>query len=248
MSKLRLRIFDGTRQPFRLPAQFLVRITDGNEKQLVADYYPSNDQSFDRPLYDNFGDNYTVLVSANGYKQAGYQPVTLSNAYLTTLNIMLVPNTPNFNFPGGLWPASKNRHPFLAAGANDAKGEQRYNDLLENKVPSLASIHNLCEAMSQIPLAQGTPLSYIKQLIWMATPSPPEPSHRRRTASLPGATRRSSTRSSKLRPGSCSRPNLIPASCIRAPRQAGSKLSSARPTCNLPSTRKIPRPSTASPA
>ena len=159
MSKLRLRIFDGTRQPFALPAQFLVRIVDGNQHQLVWQYYSTNDITFDLPFFDNFGDNYTVLVSANGYKQAGYQPVRLSNAYLTTLNIMLIPNTPNFNFAGGLWPAAKVTYPFLATGANDAKGEQRYNDLLENKPPSLASIHNLCEAMNQMNLAQGTPLT-----------------------------------------------------------------------------------------
>jgi hypothetical protein len=166
MSKLRLRIFDGTRQPFALPAQFLVRIVDGNQHQSVWQYYSSNDITFDLPFFDNFGDNYGVLVSANGYKQAGFEPVKLSNAYLTTLDIMLIPNAPNFNFAGGLWPAAKDRYPFLAAGANDAKGEQRYNDLLENKPPSLASIHNLCEAMSQIHLAQGTPLTYIKQLLW----------------------------------------------------------------------------------
>ena len=137
MSHLRWRIFDGTRQPFALPAQFMVRIVDGNQHQLVWQYYSSNDILFDLPFFDN----YSVLVSASGYKQAGFQPVTLSNAYLTTLNIMLVPNTPNFNFAAGLWLAAKDRYPFLAAGANDAKGEQRYNDLLENKSLSLASIH-----------------------------------------------------------------------------------------------------------
>ena len=32
MSQLHLRIFDGTRQPFPLPAQFLITITDGYKK------------------------------------------------------------------------------------------------------------------------------------------------------------------------------------------------------------------------
>lgn len=67
MSKLSLRIFDGTRQPFALPAQLLVRIVDGNQHQLVWQDYSSNDISFELPFYDNFGDNYSVLVSANGY-------------------------------------------------------------------------------------------------------------------------------------------------------------------------------------
>jgi hypothetical protein len=31
------------------------------------------------PFFDNLFDNYTVLVSADGYQQAGYVPVKLSN-------------------------------------------------------------------------------------------------------------------------------------------------------------------------
>ena len=95
MSTLRLRIFDGTRQPFPLPAQFLVTITDGNQKQLRRDFYSANDLSFnDLPFYNNFGDNYSVLVSLDGYKQAGFTPVKLSDTFLTTLDIMLIPNSP----------------------------------------------------------------------------------------------------------------------------------------------------------
>jgi hypothetical protein len=166
MSKLRLRIFDGTRQPFALPAQFLIRIVDGNQKQQVWQDYPQNDLTFELPFFNNFGDNYSVLVSSDGHKQAGFVPVKLSDAYLTTLDIMLVPNKPNFNFANGSWPAARDRYPFLAVGADAAAGQQRYNDLLEQQPKSLACILNLCESMSQIQLQQGTPLTYLKQLIW----------------------------------------------------------------------------------
>ncbi|HMD20406.1 MAG TPA: hypothetical protein VKH40_08795 [Alloacidobacterium sp.] len=166
MSKLRLRIFDGTRQPFASPAQFLVRIVDGNQKQQVWKNYPQNDLTFELPFFNNFGDNYSVLVSLGGYKQAGFVPVKLSDAYLTTLDIMLISNDPSFNFADGLWPAAKAAYPFLAAGADDATGEQRYGDLMEQKPKSLACLLNLGEAMSQISLSQGTPLDYIKQLRW----------------------------------------------------------------------------------
>ncbi|HEX3437145.1 MAG TPA: hypothetical protein VHT24_10305 [Pseudacidobacterium sp.] len=166
MSKLRLRIFDGTRQPFATPAQFLVRIVDGNQKQQVWQYYQQNDLTFDLPFFDNFGDNYSVLVSCDGYKQAGFVPVKLSNAYLTTQDIMLISNSPQFNFASGRWAAAKAAYPFLASDASDAQGEQRYDNLLENQPKSLACILNICEAMSQISLSQGTPLTYLKQLIW----------------------------------------------------------------------------------
>ncbi len=167
MSNLRLRIFDGTRQLFPLPAQFLVTITDGNQQQFIRQYYATNDLLFeDLPFYNNFGDNYSVLVFCDGYKQAGFVPVKLSNTYLVTLDIMLISNMPNFNFAHGLWPAARAAYPFLAAGADDSTGQQRYDDLLEQQPKSLACALNLCEAMSQINLAQGTPLSYLKQLIW----------------------------------------------------------------------------------
>jgi hypothetical protein len=171
MSKLRLRIFDGTRQPFAAPAQFLVRIVDGNQKQQIWQDYPQNDLTFDLPFFDNFGDNYSVLVSSSGYKQAGFVPVKLSNSYLTTLDIMLIRNEPSYNFANALWPAAKAAYPFIASDVDNATGEQRYRDLIEKEKP-LACLLNLGEAMSQIALSQGTLLDYIKQLRWDAPYAP----------------------------------------------------------------------------
>jgi hypothetical protein len=45
-----------------------VRIVEGNQHQLVWQDYSANDLSFDLPFYDNFGDNYSILVSADGSK------------------------------------------------------------------------------------------------------------------------------------------------------------------------------------
>ncbi|HEY4046366.1 MAG TPA: hypothetical protein VGM27_05805 [Acidobacteriaceae bacterium] len=171
MSNLRLRIFDGTRQPFAAPAQFLVRIVDGNQTQRIWQDYRQNDLTFDLPFFDNFGDNYSVLVSSSGYKQAGFAPVKLSNSYLTTLDIMLIKNEPSYNFANALWPVAKAAYPFIASDVDNATGEQRYSDLIEKEKP-LACLLNLGEAMSQIALSQGTPLDYIKQLRWDAPYAP----------------------------------------------------------------------------
>jgi hypothetical protein len=172
MSKLRLRIFDGTRQLFSAPANFLITIVDGNQKQQIRQYYPQNDITFDLPFFDNFGDRYTVVVWAEGYKQAGYFPVKLSDSYLTTLDLMLIANNPGFSFVDARWPAAKAAFPFLANGVDDATGEQRYDDLLDRTELALACLLNLGEAMSQIALPQGTPLDYIKQLRWDAPFNP----------------------------------------------------------------------------
>jgi hypothetical protein len=50
VSKLQLRIFDGTRQPFAAPAKFLVTITDGSQTQHIRNYYEVNDVAFDLPF------------------------------------------------------------------------------------------------------------------------------------------------------------------------------------------------------
>jgi hypothetical protein len=171
-STLRLRIFDGSRQLFSKPATLLVKIVDGNQTQQVWRDYTGNDITFNGlPFYNNLFDNYTVVVSCDGYKQAGYQPVKLSNSYRTTLDIMLIPNDPGFSFVNARWNTAKVDYPFVAAGADNAAGEQRYDNLLEAEEP-LACLLNLCEAMSQIALPQGTPLDYIKQIRWDAPFAP----------------------------------------------------------------------------
>jgi hypothetical protein len=43
---------------------------------------------------------------------------------------------------------------------------------MEGNEKSLACILNLCEAMSQISLSQGTPLDYIKQVRWDSAYAP----------------------------------------------------------------------------
>lgn len=164
MSTLLLRLFDGSRELFAAPASFLVTLTDGHQKQQHRDFHSQNQIEFtDLPFFDNLGDNYTVLVFAEGYRQAGYSPVKLSGQYVFTLDIMLVKQDPGFNFAQARWPAAASALSFLASG--DAP-EQRYDDLLDRNERALACILNLGEAMSQIHLAQGTPIDYLKQLRW----------------------------------------------------------------------------------
>ena len=172
MCKLELRIFDGSRQLFSTPANFLVTIFDGNQNQLFRDYITTNTQSFDLPFYDNYGDNYRVIVFADGYRQAGFVPVILSDKYVRTLDIMLIPNDPGFSFVNARWYAVSARYPFLANGVDNATGEARYEMLLDQQEKSLACFLNLVEAMGQINLSPGTPLDYIKRLRWDAPLAP----------------------------------------------------------------------------
>ena len=166
MSKLQLRIFDGTRQIFSAPAKFLVTITDGHQTQHVRDYFDSSQLDFDLPFYDNAADLYSVIVYADGYRQCGFMPVQLSDKFTKTLDLMLIADDPGFSFVNARWDAVSAKYPFLGAGVDEGTAAERYDQLLDQHEESLACLLNLCEAMSQIQLAQGTPLDYIKQLRW----------------------------------------------------------------------------------
>lgn len=168
MSRLQLRIFDGTRQPFSAPAQFLVTITDGNRKQHIRNFYQANEIPFDLPFFDNFGDKYSVVVWADGFQQAGFAPVVLSDNYSRTLDVMLISTKPGFSFVNARWNDANERYPFLGSDVSNAEGEARYDDLLDKTEKSLACLLNISEAMSQLFLSEGTPLDYIKQLRWDA--------------------------------------------------------------------------------
>ena len=170
-STLRLRIFDGTRQLFAAPAKFLVTITDGKQTQQFRDYIEKNDETFSLPFFDNLSDNYSVLAWAEGYQQAGFVPVKLSNLYPTELDLMLIAKDPGFSFANARFPAASRAYPFIAAGTDNSTGEARYDNLVEEEKP-LACLLNICEAMSQIALPQLTPLDYMKQIIWDAPLAP----------------------------------------------------------------------------
>lgn len=172
MSTLNLRIFDGTRRLFSAPAKFLVTITDGNQVQRFRDYIAENEKTFELPFFDNLGDRYTVLVWAQGYKQAGYFPVVLSNKTAVTLDIMLIANDPGFNFSAAKWNNVKASYPFLASDVDDATGSTRYGNFMDRQEMSLACMLNICEALNEIMLGAKTSLNYLKQICWDAPYAP----------------------------------------------------------------------------
>jgi hypothetical protein len=123
------------------------------------------------PFFDNFGDSYTVVAWAHGYSQAGFTPVKVNPQAPAIADIMLLRKGATFNFPDARWDSLKQNHAnyaaLLAAGApSDAAAEDRYTQLMEKHPAVLACFFNLVTAMSQIFLPIGTPLDYIRELIW----------------------------------------------------------------------------------
>jgi hypothetical protein len=172
---LNVNLFSGARTPLPAEAKALLTVRNGNQQTVSLPdngYVNGADISVTGlPFFDNFGDNYAVVASADGYLQAGFYPVTLNPASPAVVDIMLLGKSASFNFRNASWTRLNQSFPayaaLLAAGsADNASAGDRYSQLMEERPEVLACYFNLVTAMSQIQLPDKTPLDYIKQLIW----------------------------------------------------------------------------------
>jgi hypothetical protein len=163
---LTVNVYDGTRQPIRPGTQILLTIIDGAQKQLFRDYVDGPNKTFALPFHDNSADNYSIIVWAKGYQQAGFQPVRIGPNAPATLDLMLLPKNSRFHFAQAQWTDVVAKKPSLerifAASTGDASAA--YGTLIEAHPDILACLLNITTAMEQIFLPQGTPLDYFKQL------------------------------------------------------------------------------------
>jgi hypothetical protein len=166
-SSLTVNVYNGTRQLFPAGIDILYRVFDGNQTELTEPEKQVSSIDFLLPFYDNFGDNYRVIVFSDGYHQAGYTPVPLSPKEPATLDLMLIPKHAGLNFVGAEWDSIKTRLTFLANDVDDATGRDRYMAAMEDEPKSLACLLNITTSMMQIPFSDGsTPLDYLKVMKW----------------------------------------------------------------------------------
>src|ERR1019366_2572327 len=156
-SSLTLRVFDGTGQIFPAGTDILVTITDGNQKQIVRQTFNAGQIALKGlPFYDNWGDNYAVIAYVDGCKQAGYAPVKLSPKDSATVDLMLIPEQPIFNFAGLTWETAKQKMPFLApqVGQSETDAQDRFSQLMEsNGSKSKGCLVDLVTAMPCVDAA-----------------------------------------------------------------------------------------------
>jgi hypothetical protein len=175
-ASLRVRIFDGHRRPFANPKNIFIRIIDGNQTQHMARAFNASDLTFtDLPLFDNFGDNYTVLISKSGHVNAGFHPVKLSAAVTEILDLMLIPQPCQFDFTDTPFATLQQTRPqfcTIMSGIETNAGA-RFEALLDNDPANdfltgrqAADILNIMTAMSDINLRVGKAIDYLKAVIW----------------------------------------------------------------------------------
>jgi len=169
-----ISIVDGTRQPLsdavgwsatihdgRPPSQWCMTNADGSGSALLVKGLS---------YFDNFFDNYTVIVNAKGYEDAPWMPVHISRSRTVAVDLMLIPPNGHLNFDGASWKTLNSLRPrfaqILSAGINNAPA--RYGNLMKQKGGLvLGCLLNLLTAMSQITLpSEKSPLDYYWQPIW----------------------------------------------------------------------------------
>lgn len=160
-----LNVFDGQRRLVAPGTKLLVRIIDGNQKFIVDRYYDGPSIRFDGlPFYDNFGDNYTIIVWTDGYRQAGFTPVHISNKPEETpvLDLMLLPSKYDIDFSDASFDALKAVNSpvylFLLSGDTEEVAKARW-DALKKKDPLAAiCLLNIATSLNDAKLASGSPI------------------------------------------------------------------------------------------
>ena len=171
-ANLMVNVFDGTRKTIASSVKVLIRIIDGNQHEWYGNYLKGPSHYFqDLPVFNNFGDNYTVIVWAKGYQQVGFTPIRIAQGTCQHIDLMILPVDGTFNFNNATWDALKGSNPALYAllclGTEDeGSAKARYDTLREDQPATIASFLNITTAMSQAYLPEKTPLDYLKELIW----------------------------------------------------------------------------------
>ena len=171
-----LNVFDGNRRLVAPGTKLLVRIIDGNQKFIVDRYYDGPSIRFDGlPFYNNFGDNYTIIVWTDGYKQAGFTPVKISNKpeETPTLDLMLLPSKYSVDFSDASFAALKAANSpiyfLLLSGDTEAAAETRWKALMKDDPLTALCILNIATALNESRLASGSPLlPFVRRVIFDA--------------------------------------------------------------------------------
>ncbi len=175
--KITVNLFSGSREPLKTTAKVLLTLRDGFQKQLYRSYHKASAVELKGlPFYNNFGDSYTVVAAAKGFRQAGFTPVKVSPQMPGAVDLMLLRNDAEFNFHEARWEVLREDPEYarvlMSGAANAEAAAERYTDVLENRSASLACFLNIFTAMREIHLPEGTPADYLRELIWDKTMEP----------------------------------------------------------------------------
>ncbi|MGE5568412.1 MAG: hypothetical protein ACM3S5_05165 [Rhodospirillales bacterium] len=169
--QITVSLYSGRREPLKTDAKILLTLLNGFQKQVHRAYHQASRVVFKKlPFHNNFGDSYTVVAWAEGFRQIGFTPIKVTPEIPGTIDLMLLRDNPEYNFHEARWETLVKDPAYarvLKAGAADEDAAaRRYTDLLEHRPAALACFLNIFTALREIHLPEGTPVDYVQELIW----------------------------------------------------------------------------------
>lgn len=171
-----INLYDGARQPLSSEVKWMCRLSDGRSlsERETSSYggLQGASKSFTVPFFDNFFDDYTVVVSPDGYEDSGWFPVRVHPSASASVDILNLPNAGEPHFANATWKRLLADRPRVATmvelGCENAQAaESCYGAVLENRPKTLACFLNIVTALADIHLPSGkTPLNYYWNLAW----------------------------------------------------------------------------------
>jgi hypothetical protein len=166
-----VNIFDGTRELLPTQTKVLLRVIDGEQRRVFADFVKGPTIRVTVPFQNGLRDTYTVLASADKYLQAGFHPVKVSPSILRPVFLMLLPRHSRWDFSEAQWDVLQDTHSalielFAQGAADEAVAQARYERIMEERPDSLACLLNILTIMKDIDLPERTPLDYLRLLLW----------------------------------------------------------------------------------
>ena len=175
-ANIMLNVYDGKRQLLDKSVRWSVQAIDGRGRD------PANFHSFpecqggsrllDVPFFNNFGDNYTIMVAADGFQSGAWRPVAVSGSGPVTVDIQLLPNKGAFNFAAATWDQLNQSRPNVAkmiraCYPDPAIAAAMYSNACKSNPLAIACFLNLVTAMADMQLPSGkNPLDYYWNVGW----------------------------------------------------------------------------------
>jgi hypothetical protein len=168
-----VHLFDGTRNPLRTQRESLIRILDGEQREVTSTLVEAPSVLLSGlPHFGDLRDSFTLIVSSKGCRNVGFAPVRIQPGTHANVFLMLLEQEITFDFRGANWRALEREphsslFPLLSRGASDSDAAQdRYVNLIENDPASVAGLLNATTILSNMRLPGRNLVAHIKELDW----------------------------------------------------------------------------------
>jgi hypothetical protein len=160
-----INIYDGAMQPFTTHA--LLNVQNGQDVRMPAKDVNAPNIYIHLPFHNGLGDEYSIVVSAKDYRDAGYF-AKVDPHVVSEIKLVMIRKKPTFKFLS--WQELTSKYPaisqFLTVGMDPSAAEARYVSVQKTKPRALACLLNLTVAMSEIDLGGKSPLAYFREICW----------------------------------------------------------------------------------